>query len=206
LGLRVRPSPEEVEALVASLGDLPNDERQVHFEMPRNPSDAEISAMLDMLAEDSYDSVPAETIAVATIPEPKKTLNAKKSDGARPKRLRPASHPTAPTEGKKKKKRRLRRVSCLNQDAALLFLLLKKYQWNFLLELITMGVTLLTLTPMGVTSMMLNPLDVILLQLIPMGVTLMMLIPMGAIRPELTPMGVLFVSLTRMRKKRRKSP
>ena len=26
LGLRVRPSPKEVEALVASLGDLPNDE------------------------------------------------------------------------------------------------------------------------------------------------------------------------------------
>jgi hypothetical protein len=69
LGLRVRPSPEEVEALVASLGDLPNDERQVHFEMPINSSDAEISAMLDMLAEDSFDSVPAETIAVATIPK-----------------------------------------------------------------------------------------------------------------------------------------
>jgi hypothetical protein len=116
LGLRVRPSSEEVEALVASLGDLPNDERQVHFEMPINPSDAEISAMLDMLAEDSSDSIPAETIAVATIPEPRKTLNAQKSDGARPKRLRPASHPTAPAEGKKKKKRRLRRVSCLNQD------------------------------------------------------------------------------------------
>jgi hypothetical protein len=45
-------------------------------------------------------------------------LNAQKSDGAHPKHLRPASHPTAPTEGKKKKKkRRLRRVSCLNQDA-----------------------------------------------------------------------------------------
>jgi hypothetical protein len=85
--------------------------------MPVNPSDAEISAMLDMLAEDSSDSVPAETIAVATIPEPGRTLNAQKSDGARPKRLRPASHPTAPAEGKKKKKRRLRRVSCLNQDA-----------------------------------------------------------------------------------------
>jgi hypothetical protein len=117
LGLRVRPSPEEVEALVASLGDLPNDERQVHFEMPINPSDAEISAMLDMLAEDSSDSVPAKTIAIATVPEPEKTLTAQKSDGARPKRLRPASHPTAPAEGKKKKKRRLRRVSCLNQDA-----------------------------------------------------------------------------------------
>jgi hypothetical protein len=113
----VRPSPEEVEALVASLGDLPNDERQVHFEMPINPSDAEISVMLDMLAEDSSDSVPAETIAIAIVPEPEKTLIAQKSDGARPKRLRSASHLTAPAEGKKKKKRRLRRVSCLNQDA-----------------------------------------------------------------------------------------
>jgi hypothetical protein len=117
LGLRLRPSPEEVEALVASLGDLPNDERQVHFEMPINPRDAEISAMLDMLPKDSSDSVPAETIAVATIPEPGKAFNAQKSNSARPKRLRPASHPTAPAEGKRKKKRRLRRVSCLNQDA-----------------------------------------------------------------------------------------
>jgi hypothetical protein len=117
LGLRVRPSPEEVEALVVSLGDIPNDERQVHFEMPINPSDAEISAMLDMLAEDSSDSVPAETLAVATIPEPRKILNAQQSDGAHPKRLHPTSHPTAPVEGKKKKKRRLQRVSCLNQDA-----------------------------------------------------------------------------------------
>jgi hypothetical protein len=117
LGLRVRPSPEEVEALVASLGDLPNDERQVHFEMPINPSDAEISAMLDMLAGDSSDSVPAETIAVATILEPGKTLNSEKSDSARPKHLRSANHPTAPAEAKKKKKRRLRRVSCLDQEA-----------------------------------------------------------------------------------------
>jgi hypothetical protein len=110
LGLRVRPSPEEVETLVASLGDLPNDERQVHFEMPVNPSDAEISAMLDMLAEDSSDSIPAETIAAATIPEPEKILTAQRSDGACPKRLCPATHPTAPADGKKKK-RRLRRVS-----------------------------------------------------------------------------------------------
>jgi hypothetical protein len=115
LGLRVRPSPKEVESMVASPGDLPNDERQVHFEMPINPNDAEISAMLDILAEDSSDSAPAETIAVATISEPRKTLNAQKSDSTRPKRLRPASHPTAPAEGKKKK-RRLQRVSCLDQD------------------------------------------------------------------------------------------
>ena len=43
LGLRVRPSAEEVSALVASLGEIPDDERQVHFEVPLNPSDAEIS-------------------------------------------------------------------------------------------------------------------------------------------------------------------
>jgi hypothetical protein len=117
LGLRVRPSLEEVEVLVASLGDLPNDEKQVHFEMPMSPGDAEISAMLDMLAEDSSDSFPAETMAVATVPEPEKTVNTQKPDGTRSKRLRQASHPTAPAEGKKKKKRRLRRVSCLDQDA-----------------------------------------------------------------------------------------
>jgi hypothetical protein len=44
-------------------------------------------------------------------------VNTTKLDGTRPKRLRQASHPTAPVEGKKKKKRRLRRVSCLDQDA-----------------------------------------------------------------------------------------
>jgi hypothetical protein len=108
LGLRVRPSPEEVEALIVSLGEIPNDERQVHFEMPINPSDAEISAMLDMLAEDSSDSVPAETLAVAPILEPRKTLDIQRSDSTRPKRLRPASHPASPAEGKKKKKRQLR--------------------------------------------------------------------------------------------------
>jgi hypothetical protein len=117
LGLRVRPSPKEVAALVASLGDIPNDERQVHFEVPINPSDAEISAMLDMLAEDSSNSVSAETLAMATIPEPEKTLDIQRSDSTCPKRPRQDSHPTSPAEGKKKKKRQLRRVSCLNQDA-----------------------------------------------------------------------------------------
>jgi hypothetical protein len=117
LGLRVRPSLEEVEVLVASLGDPPNDERQVHFEMPMSPGDAEISAMLDMLAGDSSDSVPTETMAIAIIPEPEKTVDTRRPEGTCPKRLRQVSHPTAPAEGKKKKKRQLRRVSCLDQDA-----------------------------------------------------------------------------------------
>jgi hypothetical protein len=67
LGLRVRPSAEEVSALVASLGEIPDDERQVHFEVPLNPSDAEISAMLDLLAEDSSDAAPAGTSVVAPV-------------------------------------------------------------------------------------------------------------------------------------------
>jgi hypothetical protein len=119
LGLRVRPSPEEVEALVASLGGIPNDERQVHFEMPTSPSDTEISAMLDMLAEDSSDSAPAETLAITLIPESGETLDIQRPDTIRLKRLHQASHPTSPAEGKKKKKkRRLWRVSSLNQDAS----------------------------------------------------------------------------------------
>jgi hypothetical protein len=117
LGLRVRPSLEEVEVLVVSLGDLSNDDRQVHFEMPMNPGDAEISAMLDMLAGDSSDSAPPEPMAVATIPEPEETVCTRRPEGIRLKRLRQVSRPTAPTEGKKKKKRLLRRVSCLDQGA-----------------------------------------------------------------------------------------
>jgi hypothetical protein len=117
LGLRVRLSPEEVSALVASLEEIPDGERQVHFEVPLNPSDAEISAMLDMLAEDSSDAAPAETLVVAPIPEASKALDIQRSDSVRPKRSRRANQPTSPAEGKKKKKRRLRRVSSLDQDA-----------------------------------------------------------------------------------------
>jgi hypothetical protein len=87
LGLRVRPSLEDIEVLVASLGDLPNDERQVHFEMPTSLGDAEMSAMLDMLARDSSDSVPTETMVVVTILELEETVDTRKPEGTRPKRL-----------------------------------------------------------------------------------------------------------------------
>jgi hypothetical protein len=53
-----------------------------------SPGDAEISAMLDMLATDSSDSVPAETMDVATIPVPEKTVGTRSPEGSRPKRLR----------------------------------------------------------------------------------------------------------------------
>jgi hypothetical protein len=103
--------------LVASLCDLPNDERQVHFEMPASPDDAEMNVVLDILAGESSDSAPTETMAVAVIPELDRIVDTRKPEGTRPKRLRQVNRPTAPVEGKKKKKRRLQWLSCLDQDA-----------------------------------------------------------------------------------------
>jgi hypothetical protein len=115
LGLRVRPSAEEVSALVASLEEIPYDERQVHLEVPLDPSDAEIGAMLDMLAGDSSDAAPAETLVVVPIPEADKALDAQKPVNVRPKRSRRVDQASFPAEGEKKKKRRLRRVSSSDQ-------------------------------------------------------------------------------------------
>jgi hypothetical protein len=116
LGLRVRPSAEEVSALVALLEEIPDDERRVHFEVPLDPSDAEISVMLDMLAEDSSDVAHAGTLALAP-PEAGKALDIQRPDSVCPKRPCRANQPASPADGQKKKKRRLRRVSCLDRDA-----------------------------------------------------------------------------------------
>jgi hypothetical protein len=118
LGLRVRPSPEDIEALVAPLRDLPNDERQIHFEMPASPDDAEIDVVLSMLAGESSDSSHAELMAITVGQKLNKTVETRKPEGTRPKRPRQVSCLTASVEEKKKKKkRRLRRLSCLDQDA-----------------------------------------------------------------------------------------
>jgi hypothetical protein len=157
LGLRVPPSLGEVEVLVASLGDLPNDERQVHFEMPMSSGDAEISAMLDMLAGDSSDSVPTETMAVVTILEPKKPWIL---IGLRVLVQNVSARSVVQLHlprGRKRKRDGFGEFHVWTRMLALLFLLLKKYQWNSLLELIPMGVTLLMLNPMGVTLPELNP-------------------------------------------------
>jgi hypothetical protein len=116
LGLRVRPSAEEVSALVASLEEIPNDERQVHFEVPLDPSDAEISAMLDMLAENSSDAAPAGTSVVAPLPEAGKTMDIQRPISVRPKRPCRVNQLDSPADEQKKKKRRLRRVSSLDRD------------------------------------------------------------------------------------------
>jgi hypothetical protein len=116
LGLRVRPSAEEVSALVALLGEIPDDERQVHFEVPLDPSDAEISAMLDMLVEDSSDAAPTGTLVVVPLPEAGTTLGIQRPVSVCLKRPCRANQPDSPADEQKKKKRRLRRVSSLDRD------------------------------------------------------------------------------------------
>jgi hypothetical protein len=103
--------------LVASLGEIPDDERQVHFEVPLNPSDVEISAMLDLLAEDSSDAAPAGALVVAPLPEADITLDTQKPASTRPRRPCRASQPDPSADEQKKKKRRLQRVSSLDWDA-----------------------------------------------------------------------------------------
>jgi hypothetical protein len=117
LGLRVRPSPEDIEALIAPLQNLPNDEKQIHFEMPTSPDDAEMDVVLSMLAGESSDSTHAEPMTITAGQELDKVVETRKPEGARPKRPRQVSRSTAPVEEKKKKKRRLWRLSCLDQDA-----------------------------------------------------------------------------------------
>jgi hypothetical protein len=82
-----------------------------------DPSDAEISVMLDMLAEDSSDAAPAGTLVVAPLPETGKALDIQRPDNVRSKRPCRSNQPVSPADGQKKKKRRLRRVSSLDRDA-----------------------------------------------------------------------------------------
>jgi hypothetical protein len=74
LGLRVWPSPKDIEALIAPLWNLPNDEKQIHFEMPASPDDAEIAVVLNMLAGESSDSTHAEPMAITAGQELDKAL------------------------------------------------------------------------------------------------------------------------------------
>ena len=64
LGLRVRPSSEDIEALIAPLWSLPEDKKQTHFEMQVSTDDAEINAVLSLLAGESSDSTHAEPMAI----------------------------------------------------------------------------------------------------------------------------------------------
>jgi hypothetical protein len=84
--------------------------------VPLNPSDAEISAMLDLLAEDSSDAAPAGTSVVAPLPEADTTLDTQKPASTRPRRPCRTNQPDPSADEQKKKKRHLRRVSSLDRD------------------------------------------------------------------------------------------
>jgi hypothetical protein len=116
LGLRVRPSPADIEASITSIQNIPEDERQTHFEMPASTDDAEIDVVLSLLVGESSNSTRTEPMAITTGEEFGEEVENWKPEGAHPKRARRARCPIAPVE-EKKKKRRLRRLLCLGQDA-----------------------------------------------------------------------------------------
>jgi hypothetical protein len=104
LGLRVRPSSEDIEALIAPLRSFPEDEKQTHFDMPASTDDVEIDVVLSLLAGESSDSTHAEPMAITAGQELGEEVETRKPEGAHPKRPRRVSHPTAPIEEKRKKR------------------------------------------------------------------------------------------------------
>jgi hypothetical protein len=112
----VQPSLEDIEAFIAPFRNLPEAERQTHFEMPTSTDDAEMNAVLSMLARESSDSARTEPMAVAIGQDVGEDEEIRKPEGARRKWSRRVNHPVVPNE-ERKKKRWLRRLSCLEQDA-----------------------------------------------------------------------------------------
>jgi hypothetical protein len=114
-GHRVRPSLEDIEALIAPLRNLPEAEKQTHFEMSSSTDDAKMNVVLSLLAGESSDSARTEPMAVAIGQDFGEDEEIQNPEGAHRKRSRRMNHPAAHVE--EKKKRRLRRLSCLEQDA-----------------------------------------------------------------------------------------
>jgi hypothetical protein len=82
--------------------------------MPTSTDNAEMDAVLSLLARESSDSALAEPMAITDRQELGEVVKAWKPKGAQPKRPCRVSRPTAPVE-EKRKKRRLRRLSSLDQ-------------------------------------------------------------------------------------------
>jgi hypothetical protein len=155
LGLRVRPSAEEVSALVALLGEVSDDERQVHFEVPLDPSDGEISAMLDMLAEDSSDTALLEHWQWRLSQKLVKPWTFRGLPVLARNALAEPVNLLLLLMGRKRRKDVF--AVCLAWIGMLVLrlLLLRKCPCLNLLMLIPMGVTNLVLTPLGVLSVLL---------------------------------------------------
>ena len=72
--------------MIAPLRNLPEAERQTHFEMPASTDDAEIDVVFSMLAGDSSDSTHAEPMAITAGQGLGKAVETQKPEGAHPKR------------------------------------------------------------------------------------------------------------------------
>jgi hypothetical protein len=59
----VRPSSDDIEALIAPLQNLLEAEKHTHFEMPSSTNDAEMNVVLSLLAGESSDSARSEPTA-----------------------------------------------------------------------------------------------------------------------------------------------
>jgi hypothetical protein len=81
----VQPSLEDIEAFIAPFRNLPEAERQTHFEMPTSTDDAEMNAVLSMLARESSDSARTEPMAVAIGQDVGEDEEIRKPEGARRK-------------------------------------------------------------------------------------------------------------------------
>jgi hypothetical protein len=84
--------------------------------MASSTDDAEMDAILSLLARESSDSARTEPTTIVTRQEFGEDEEIQTPEGARRKRSRRVNHPAAPVE-EKRKKRRLWRLSCLEQDA-----------------------------------------------------------------------------------------
>jgi hypothetical protein len=104
LGLRVRPSPADIKALITSIQNIPEDERQTHFEMPASTDDAEIDVVLSLLAGESSDSTCTEPMAITTGEEFGEEVETRKLEGARPKRSRASETPNYTCRGEEEEK------------------------------------------------------------------------------------------------------
>jgi hypothetical protein len=84
--------------------------------MPASTDDAEMDAVLSLLVRESSDSTHTEPMAITTWQEFGEDVEIWKPEGARPKGSHQVNSPAAPVE-EKKKKWRLRRLLCQDQDA-----------------------------------------------------------------------------------------
>ena len=91
--------------MIAPLRNLPEAEKQTHFEMSSGTDDAEMNAVLSLLARESSDSARTEPTVVAIGQDFGEDEEIQKPEGGRRKRSRRVNHPAAPVEEEKKKRR-----------------------------------------------------------------------------------------------------